>query len=316
MRTQPGTTGNSELFRLSAAAAEAGLRLDIWLERHLPGLSRSRVQALIRAGLVTLGDKSAKPNTRVRAGMEAWVRIPPAIPVSTEAQDIPLDVLYEDEDVIVINKPPGLVVHPAAGHASGTLVNALLHHCKNLAGIGGELRPGIVHRLDKDTSGAMVVAKTDAAMAGLVKQFKAGGVRKEYLAIVHGRPTPREGTVSTLIGRSRHDRKKMSAQPSRGRPAVTHYAVQEDLGDFALLRVRIETGRTHQIRVHLAHVGHPVVGDAQYGRRRATRVPQADRQMLHAHRLGFPHPRNGAPLEFVAPVPDDFQRVLEALRGR
>lgn len=315
MSAQPGIAVNPEPIRVSAAAAEAGLRLDIWLERHLPGLSRSRVQALIRAGLVTLDGRRAKPHTPVRTGLEAVVCIPPPAPVTTEAQDIPLDVLYEDADLIVINKPPGLVVHPAAGHASGTLVNALLHHCKNLAGIGGELRPGIVHRLDKDTSGAMVVAKTDAAMAGLIRQFKAGGVRKEYLAVVHGCPVPPEGTVSTLIGRSRHDRKKMSARPSRGRPAVTHYAVQEDFGDFSLLRIRIETGRTHQIRVHLAHVGHPVVGDAQYGRRRSPSAPQVDRQMLHAHRLGFLHPRSRAPVEFVAPLPSDFERALASLRG-
>jgi 23S rRNA pseudouridine1911/1915/1917 synthase len=285
------------------------------LAQRLPGLSRSRVQALVRSGDVKVNGESRRPHDKVSAGMEVTVHVPPARPVPVAAEDIPLDVIHEDPDVIVVNKAAGLVVHPAAGHASGTLVNALLHHCGDLAGVGGELRPGIVHRLDKDTSGVMVVAKNDDAMASLVAQFKQGAVRKEYLAVVNGTPRPAAGTVETLIGRSRHDRKKMSARPARGREAVTSYEVVEELGSFALLRVRIETGRTHQIRVHLAHIGHPVVGDRQYGRRKPTAVDTgAGRQMLHAHRLGFRHPRSGEALTFEAPMPEDMNAVLERLR--
>jgi 23S rRNA pseudouridine1911/1915/1917 synthase len=207
------------------------------------------------------------------------------------------------------------VVHPAAGHAAGTLVNALLYHCRDLAGIGGELRPGIVHRLDRDTSGALVVAKNESALRDLVRQFKARQVRKEYLALVWGQPRPAAGRVETLIGRSPRDRKKMSAQPKSGRPAVTLYETLENLGPAALLRVRIETGRTHQIRVHLAHLGHPVVGDREYGHKRPAPLPApVPRQMLHAERLSCVHPRTGGLLVFSAPVPPDMQTLLAALR--
>ena len=203
-------------------------------------------------------------------------------------------------------------MHPAAGHPGGTLVNALLHHCHDLTGIGGELRPGIVHRLDKDTTGVMVAAKTAAALEALADQFKQRGVRKEYVALVHGAPRPATGVIESLIGRSRHDRKKMSAQPARGRHAVTHYQIEEALGTFCLLRLRIETGRTHQIRVHLAHIGHPVVGDPAYGRRHS--IPDVDRQMLHAAQLTLQHPRTGATLEFSAPLPSDMAGLLGRLR--
>ena len=301
---------------MQATAADRGLRLDVWLERALPELSRSRIQSLIKAGHITLGGRAAKPHARLRAGLEAVVRVPAARPVSAVAEAIPVAALYEDDDVIVVNKPAGLVVHPAAGHASGTLVNALLNHCADLAGIGGEIRPGIVHRLDKDTSGALVVAKNDAAMAGLIRQFKSGAVLKEYLALVWGTPQPPEGRLETLIGRSRHDRKKMSARPASGRPAVTHYAVQERLGDFSLMRIRIETGRTHQIRVHMAHMGHPVLGDTQYGRRRGVLSIRVSRQLLHAQRLVFKHPRTGVTIDSRAPLPPDFSRALDALRGQ
>jgi 23S rRNA pseudouridine1911/1915/1917 synthase len=207
------------------------------------------------------------------------------------------------------------VVHPAAGHAAGTLANALLHHCADLAGIGGELRPGIVHRLDKDTSGALVVAKNERAMSGLVHQFKEGLVQKEYLALVWGHVEPRTGHIETLIGRSSHNRKKMSAQPETGRHALTDYEVMEQFASAAVLRVRIHTGRTHQIRVHLAHIGHSVVGDVVYGRARRDELPApALRQMLHAHQLAFAHPRTGVPLSFTAPVPEDFRTLWRAFR--
>jgi 23S rRNA pseudouridine1911/1915/1917 synthase len=249
--------------------------------------------------------------------------MPPPEPVALVPQNIPLNVLFEDADIIVINKPPDLVVHPAAGHATGTLVNALLHHCGDLAGIGGELRPGIVHRLDKDTSGALVVAKTERALRGLVQQFKEGLVQKEYLALVWGCVEPRTGHIETLIGRSAHNRKKMSAQPETGRRALTDYEVLEQFTTAAVLRVRIHTGRTHQIRVHLAHLGHAVIGDVVYGRARRDALPApapdaasgpALRQMLHAHQLAFAHPRTGLPLAFTAPVPEDFRTLWRAFR--
>ncbi len=267
---------------------------------------------------MTVDGGPARCNLHVREGMTVEIDVPPPRETAVLPEAIPFDVLHEDADVIVLSKPPGLVVHPAPGHSSGTLVNALLHHCRDLAGIGGEKRPGIVHRLDKDTSGVMVVAKHDASMAALVEQFKAGTVRKQYVALVHGMPLPPHGTVESLIGRSRTDRKKMSARPARGRTAVTHYRVAEVLGDICLVRIRIETGRTHQIRVHMAHVGHPVLGDRQYGARRSRRFPSSvvvPRQMLHAESLGFVHPATGEPVEFAAPVPADMQSVVDGLRG-
>ena len=298
-------------FRVGAAAA--GQRLDAWLHGEVAGLSRSRIQALIKSGDITLDGQPATAHRAVREGQTADVQVPPPVAVAQLPEAIELDILYQDADLVVVNKPAGLVVHPAAGHAAGTLVNALLHHCGDLGGIGGELRPGIVHRLDKDTSGVMVAAKTGRAMEHLVEQFKNGQVRKVYLALVHG--VPAAGTVETLIGRSRHDRKKMSARPGRGRRAVTHYEVVEPLGAAALVRVLIETGRTHQIRVHMAHVGCPVVGDRQYGApRRDALLPAAARQMLHAAQLGFTHPRTGEAVAFEAALPADMAALIEALR--
>ncbi len=291
-------------------------RLDAWLSAQLPELSRTRIQSLIREGRVLVDGERGRCKLRIQAGMKVEVHVPPPREAELLPEAISLDILHEDAQLIVLNKPPGLVVHPAPGHVTGTLVNALLHHCRDLAGIGGEKRPGIVHRLDKDTSGVMVVAKSDASMAALADQFKAGTVRKQYVALVHGTPLPSHGTVESLIGRSRTDRKKMSARPARGRSAVTHFRVAEVLGDVCVVRLRIETGRTHQIRVHMAHIGHPVLGDRQYGARRARRsrcpVP---RQMLHAETLGFVHPATRDPVEFSAPLPGDMQRVIDGLRG-
>jgi 23S rRNA pseudouridine1911/1915/1917 synthase len=282
----------------------------------VPGLSRARAQALIRDGAVRVAGQSLTPHTKVRAGFS--VEFDEPAPVSTELvpEDRSLDLLYEDDDLAVINKPAGLVVHPAAGHATGTLVHALLHHCPNLPGIGGEQRPGIVHRLDRDTSGAMVVAKSQLAMDGLGAQFRAGKVRKEYLAVVHGVPRLASERIETLIGRHPTNRKKMSSRPRTGRRAVTRYETIEPLGDAAVLRVRIETGRTHQIRVHMAHIGHPVAGDSEYGLRRLDREIPVNRQMLHARRLAFEHPRTGVPLEFEAPVPRDMAELIAWLRAR
>jgi len=298
-----------------------GERLDRWLSNQLPDLSRSRIQALIKAGRITLHGEPCKPRHTLHEGDHIEITIPAPEPVNIQPENIPLDILYEDNDILVLNKPPGLVVHPAPGHASGTLVNALLHHCENaetgetsLAGIGGELRPGIVHRLDKDTSGVLIVAKNEQALAGLAEQFKHHTVKKEYLALVWGKPVPAEGTIETDIGRSAHNRKKMSAKPRSGRHAVTHYSTIESFSETTLLRVRIETGRTHQIRVHLAHIGHPVVGDKQYGRARKMRQPiPIKRQMLHAERLTIEHPRTGKQLKFEAPIPEDMREVVEVL---
>ncbi len=304
--------------RLTVNPGEGGDRLDKWLAARLPDLSRSRIQALIRGGRVCVAGRPVKANDSARPGDTIEVDVPAPEPVDVRPEAIPLSVLYEDSDIIVVNKPAGLVVHPAPGHPGGTLVNALLNHCRDLAGIGGELRPGIVHRLDKDTSGALVAAKNEVAMRRLVSQFKGREVSKEYLAIVAGVPRPPSGTLETLVGRSRHDRQKMAVDPaSGGRPAVTRYETAESFAGAALLRVRIETGRSHQIRVHMCHIGHPVLGDAKYGR--ARRIPGTDqpieRQMLHAAILAFRHPRTGRAMEFRAPVPPDMKAVLAALRA-
>jgi len=290
------------------------MRLDRWIEQHVKDLSRAKIQALIRSGHISVPGRRVKPHTKVLAGMEAVVEIPPPAPAELVAENIPLDVLYEDADVIVINKPPGMVVHPAAGHPTGTVVNTLLFHCRDLGGIGGTLRPGIVHRLDKDTSGALVVAKHEAAMTGLQRRFKRGEVKKEYLALVHGHPPTSAGQLETLIGRNPQDRKKMAVLKVGGRWAVTYYRTEEVFANATLLRVRIATGRTHQIRVHLAYLGCPVVGDRQYGRRRGT-VLAAARQMLHAWRLAFHHPVTGMRLELTAPIPNDMADLLARLRA-
>ncbi len=309
-----GPGGERHCF--TVLAAEAGARLDVWLRGRLTGYSRARLQALVREGRVRVNGEPARPSQPVRGDERVEVCVPPPRPVALRPEAMPLAILYEDADLLVLDKPPGLVVHPAAGHADGTLVNALLHHCRDLAGIGGEQRPGIVHRLDKDTSGVMVVAKHAAAMESLAAQFKAGGVSKRYTALVRGVPARSTGRVETLIGRSAHDRKKMSARPASGRPALTTWTVEERFAGAARLAVRIATGRTHQIRVHLAHIGHPVLGDCQYGRRPTVPgVAAAPRQMLHATELAFTHPRTGERVQFEAPLPPDMEAVLAALRA-
>lgn len=299
--------------------ADAG-RLDAVLARARTELSRARWQEEIKANRVTVNGRPGRCKMKVGPGDRIeWTRPPPE-PVETKAENIPLDVLFEDEDLIVLNKPPGLVVHPAPGHPGGTLVNALLHHCPHLPGIGGERRPGIVHRLDRDTSGVMVVAKNDGALYALARQFKERHTRKEYLALVWGRPRDAAGTIHTRIARSDHNRKKMAAfqlapadSAPRGKEAITHFEVLESMGPVSLLRLRIETGRTHQIRVHLAHIHHPVVGDPVYGGVRA--AVDAPRQMLHAERLTLIHPRTRAPMAFAAPLPPDFADLISRLKA-
>lgn len=274
------------------------------------------MQGLIKSGHVAADGLALNCHTTVKRGLTVRVRVPPPEPIGLEPEDIPLDILFEDADIVAVNKPAGLVVHPAPGHPRGTLVHALLHHCRDLAGVGDVLRPGIVHRLDRDTSGIILVAKNDPAMDGLARQFQERTLTKRYVVLVHGVPRDAEGRIETLIGRSRHDRKKMSVHPPSGRQAITFYSVRERYGDAVLLDVRIATGRTHQIRVHMAHLRCPVIGDPVYGdARRDAALPVASaRQMLHAAHITFTHPRKGKTLALDAPWPDDLVAVRDALR--
>ena len=291
---------------------------------RLEGLSRARLQALIDAGEVRLDGKAARASARVKPGQTVTVTVPAPVPAVPQPEDIPLRVIHEDPHLLVLDKPAGLVVHPGAGTASGTLVNALLHRVKDLSGVGGVLRPGIVHRLDRGTSGLMVVAKDDATHQALARQFASRTVEKEYLAVVLGRPRRSSGAVDAAIGRDPVHRKRMSVRAPRGRAARTTWMVAEAFEGAALLRVRIHTGRTHQIRVHLASIGHPVAGDAVYGGRKLSAGASArlrdavfalERPALHAARLAFVHPADGCPLQFESPLPDDLGGLLEQLRG-
>jgi len=309
---------------LRADASAAGRRLDVWLARALPDLSRARLQALVAEGAVRVNGRAAKPSTRLRGGEEVTVAVPDPVAALPAAEPLPLSVVYEDGRLLVVDKPAGLAVHPGAGRASGTLVNALLHHVRDLSGIGGVLRPGIVHRLDRGTSGLMVVAKDDETHRALAAQFASRAVEKEYLAVVHGVPRARQGVVEAAIGRDPVHRKKMSVRATRGRAARSAWTLEEALDGAALLRVRIHTGRTHQIRVHLASLGHPVAGDATYGgtrtpssRRPAARAALAalDRPALHAALLAFIHPGTGERVRFESPLPSDLKDLLSALRG-
>lgn len=298
---------------------DAGGRLDACLARLAPEHSRARWQALIADGRVRLNDQVAtKARIAVVAGDAIDYEIPEPTPTRLIPEDRPIDVVFEDDEMLVLNKPPGWVVHPGPGHTDGTLVHALLHHCPDLKGIGGEVRPGIVHRLDRDTSGLLVVAKSELAHRRLVEMFKERSVRKEYVAIVFGRPEPERGVIRTLIGRSDSNRQKMSAKAEHGRMAVTHYEVVESDGRISLVRLRIETGRTHQIRVHMTHIGYPIVGDAMYGaRKQESKALGATRQMLHAETLALSHPITGQDLEFFAPMPADMRKVVAGiLAGR
>jgi len=281
----------------------AGHRLDHFLAVQLPHLSRSRLQALVKEGHILVDGKQAKPADKLRPGCLVVVQEPEAAPVTdTAPEDLPLEILFEDDDLIVLNKAAGMVVHPAAGNLSGTLVNALLHHCTTLSGIGGEQRPGIVHRLDKETSGCLVVAKNDLAHQGLSRQFAQREVLKVYLALVAGHLEKKTGVIETEIGRHPVHRKKMSVvETGRGRPSTTDFRVLRELPAASLVECTLHTGRTHQIRVHLKHLGHPLLGDALYGRR-----GHYPRQMLHAWRLGFTHPRTNEWMEFQAAIPADF----------
>jgi 23S rRNA pseudouridine1911/1915/1917 synthase len=323
------------IIRAVADDAHAGWRLDRFLAAALPQFTRSRLQQLLADGAVTRDKATVRdPNTRVKPDDAFILIVPPAAAALPLGQDIPLTVVHEDRDLIVIEKPAGLVVHPAAGNPDGTLVNALIAHCGDeLAGIGGEARPGIVHRLDKDTSGLLVAAKNERAMASLAKQFAAHTVRRAYHAVIWGGPRQKEGLIESQIGRSNFDRKKMSVLRTGGKLARTRYRVLESFGapdrPFAsLVECRLETGRTHQIRVHLTHLGHPLVGDPQYGRIRTPPRPKTpaeeaafaatggfDRQALHAVELGFQHPASHKAMLFSSSYPPDFAQLVAALRG-
>ena len=292
----------------------AGRRLDALLAELEPGLSRAQAQRLIERGDVTVSGRSAKSSHRVRAGEQIEGRVPAPHAAEIEPEPIPLCVVHEDADLIVVDKPPGLVVHPAPGHYSGTLVHALLHHCPDFSGVGGVARPGIVHRLDKGTSGLLVAAKHDQAHRNLSAQFKAHSIDREYLALVRGTPRAASGEVRAPIGRHPVDRKRFSTHVRVGRSAFTQWFVERRFAAHTLLRVRLETGRTHQIRVHLASVGLPIAGDPVYGGgRRSASLPGLERPALHAALLGFVHPRSGERLRFVAALPEDLQDVLAEL---
>lgn len=315
----------SEIRSIEIPSELAGERLDRALAALWPDLSRSRLRALIDDGSVT-GPRTPNPSATVQTGDEWRLALPPPAPAAPEPQEIPLTILYEDEALLVIDKPAGLVVHPAPGHPDGTLVNAVLAHCgASLTGIGGELRPGIVHRLDKDTSGVIVVAKTEAAHQGLVEQFSVHSIVREYLAFTAGVPHPMNGTVDAPVGRHKVDRKRM-AVTAAGRAARTHYKVEEAYGQgAALVRCTLETGRTHQIRVHLSHIGHPVLGDPVYARvskaRRASLgqaaevVGMLNRQALHAAVLGFTHPISANHVVFTSNLPADLRSLQKILTG-
>ena len=289
-------------FEFLAEPGDAGTRLDHFLAARITDLSRSRIQALMEEGHVLVNGEAKLRSCKVRAGDRIVLTVPPVISSENLPEDIALEILYEDDDLIVINKPPGLVVHPAPGHADGTLVNALLHHCTALSGIGGVERPGIVHRLDKETSGCLVAAKNDFTHQSLTEQFAGREVRKIYLAIATGNFKKPKGTINVPLGRHPVYRQKMGVLlRGGGREAVTDWIVLTTLPCGTLVQCMLHTGRTHQIRVHLKHLGHPVVGDEVYGKRAGF-----SRQMLHAWKLGFAHPRTGNPLDFTAPIPPDF----------
>ncbi len=296
---------------VSFAVERGSERLDKIVSAHVQDLSRATAQRLIKTGEVTVNGRPSKPSYRVQVGDEVVVRVPAEMPEEVIPEDIPLDVIYEDDVLLVVNKPAGMVVHPALGHPTGTLVNAVLAYCPQVADVGGPERAGIVHRLDKDTSGLILIAKDDATRAALQRQFKHRQVVKTYLALVEDQVQPREGVIEAPIGRDKRQRNKMAVVRS-GRQARTLYRVLEYFDDHTLLEVRPHTGRTHQVRVHLAWLGYPVVGDAVYGRRRQRLL--RDRHFLHAARIRFTHPATGEEVEFKAPLPPKLAAVLKRLR--
>ncbi len=296
--------------RTDLVADEAGERLDVFVARRIAGLTRARVQRLIAAGNVAVAGHRARASLRLEAGQRVTVDVPPPSDGAAAPEAIPLDVLYEDGDLLAVNKPPGMTVHPSPGHATATLVNAILAHCSDLSGIGGVMRPGIVHRLDRDTSGVILVAKNDDAHNALARQLKDRSVEKTYVALVEGTPKPPEGVIDAPIARDPRNRQRMAVLEG-GRASVTHYRLIERLPGASLLEVRPKTGRTHQIRVHLAAIGHPIVGDRVYGKPSKL----VARQFLHARRIAFTHPRTGERMEIEAPLAADLEAALRTLRA-
>lgn len=304
-----GTVGTQE--RIIITENEAGMRADVALAQLLE-ITRSNMQKLLEEGRAVRGQKVIKSNYRVKAGEEILVNLPEPQPLDVQPENIPLDIIYEDDDVVVVNKARGMVVHPAAGNYNGTLVNALLYHCKNLSGINGVIRPGIVHRLDKDTSGIMICAKNDSAHLSLSEQIQSKTAQRTYLAVVRGNVKNDSGIIETQIARDKNDRKKMAVVTEGGRQAITEYEVAERFGKYTVVKCRLKTGRTHQIRVHMEYLGYPLVGDPKYS---PMKTPFAiNGQALHSLTLSFTHPRTGERLTFEASLPEDMKKILTRLR--
>ncbi|MET3575223.1 RluA family pseudouridine synthase [Bhargavaea ullalensis] len=301
-----------ENYSITVTADLDRTRIDKALPSVQPDWTRSKIQGWIKDGLVRVNGGQVKPNHVLKEGDLVEIGVPEPEPLEIVPEDLGLEIVYEDGDVLVVNKPRGMVVHPAAGHATGTLVNGLMHHCTDLSGINGVLRPGIVHRIDKDTTGLLAVAKNDRAHVSLAGQLSEKTVTRKYTALVHGNIDHDKGTVDAPIGRDPKDRQKMTVIDG-GKPAVTHFTVLERFGDFTLIECRLETGRTHQIRVHMKYIGHPLAGDPKYGPRNTI---EFGGQVLHAGVLGFVHPETGEYMEFETPLPEDFRALLEKLRSR
>ncbi|MGX9289677.1 RluA family pseudouridine synthase [Bacillus sp. A015] len=297
---------------IAVAEEQTSERLDKFLSTTEPEWSRTQVQQWVKDGLIEVNGKQVKANYKVQAGDQIKVEIPDPEALDVEAEPMDLDIYYEDEDVLVVNKPRGMVVHPAPGHVSGTLVNGLMAHCNDLSGINGVMRPGIVHRIDKDTSGLLMVAKNDMAHESLVNQLVAKTVTRKYTAVVHGIIQHDTGTIDAPIGRDKKDRQSMTVTKENAKQAVTHFDVIERFQDFTLVECRLETGRTHQIRVHMKYIGYPLAGDPKYGPRKTV---DFNGQLLHAGVLGFDHPRTGEYIEFTAPIPADMQAFIDSLRN-
>jgi len=317
MKTRPSSAPDESTLALRVLTPDEeqeGLRVDRFLADELGDLSRTRIQSLMDDGLITLGGKKLKSSYKVSAGDEITVRLPaPELP-DIEPEDIPLDILYEDSDVLIVNKPKGMTVHPSPGHLGGTLVNAVMWHCgESLSGINGILRPGIVHRIDKNTTGALIVCKNDAAHRSIAAQLKEHSITRRYLGVVIGAPREDESVIEGNIGRDPKERKRMAVVHDGGKPAVTHVKVLERFNGYSLCEFRLETGRTHQIRVHMSHTGHPLLGDDVYGGKRSGFALEG--QTLHAGIIGFIHPSTGEYMEFTAPLPDYFEDLLARLRS-
>lgn len=291
-----------------------GTRLDVVLSLVIEEASRSHLQKLIDIGRVEVnGEINSSKKYKVKTGDAVRVTIPEPVHLNVTPEDIPLDIVYEDEDVLVVDKPKGMVVHPAAGNFTGTLVNAILYHCKTLSSINGVIRPGIVHRIDKDTSGLLMIAKNDAAHRSLAEQLASHSITRAYRAVVYHNFQEDEGTVNAPIGRDPKNRLKMAVTQMNSKEAITHYRVLQRFGSFTYIECRLETGRTHQIRVHMAHINHPLLGDAVYGPKK--KVMGVETQMLHARMLGFRHPKTGSYMEFVSPLPQEFENIIKKLGG-